>query len=294
MANKKDMMNVESLFILSTIAKSSGKRQASKEYNISVDTINKYIENLETELGYKVLASNGRGSVITTRAHGLLDKVAKIEDILSDIYSTTPEKKDISGEVRIGMPLMISSNLLPKDLASFFDSYPDLRLISMSAIDSEANEARISNVDIALVTDIPSNSDLVVIASKKIECGFFASPEYLSRYGYPLDLDDMIKNHRLVNKIDNIHTIPMWNNALKKARYLCYSSNSTFALAEVIRYGGGIGVMPLRFKDEGLVCLDNIKCNTDVNFYLVAHKNTKDIPRIRTVLNYYKDLLASM
>lgn len=294
MANKKDVMNVESLFILSSIAKSSGKRQASKEYNISVDTINKYIENLENFLGYKVLSSNGRGSVITTRARGLLEKVDKMENILYDIYSSSAEKKDISGEVRIGMPLMVSSNLLPKDLASFFDRYPDLHLISLSALDNEANEAKISNVDIAITTEFPSTSDLVVITSKKIECGFFASPEYLSRYGYPLDFDDMIKNHRLVNKIDMIHPIPQWNNALKKARYMCYCSNSTFALSEVIRYGGGIGIMPLRFKDEGLVCLDNIKCETNVTFYLVAHKPTKDVPRIRTVLNYYKDLLSSM
>lgn len=294
MATKKDMMNVESLFILSTIAKSSGKRQASKEYSISVDTINKYIENLETELGYKVLASNGRGSVITTRAFGLLEKVAKIENILNDIYSSTDDKKDVTGVVHIGMPLMVSSNLLPKDLASFFDRYPEIRLISMSVLDNASTESRISNVDIAIVTDIPSNSDLVVLFSKKIECGFFASPEYLSRYGYPLDLDDMIKNHRLVYKVDSSHSIPMWNNVIKKARYMCYGSNSTFALSEVIRYGGGIGIMPLRFKDEGLVCLDNIKCDTNVNFHLVAHKNTKDIPRIRTVINYYKDLLSAM
>ena len=45
--NKKDVMNIEGLFILSAIARNSGKRQASKEYNTSVDTINKYIDNLE-------------------------------------------------------------------------------------------------------------------------------------------------------------------------------------------------------------------------------------------------------
>lgn len=289
--NKKDVMNVESLFILSSIAQNSGKRQASKEYNASVDTINKYIDNLEDQLGFKLLSSNGRGSVLTPRAEELVEKVSKIENILKEIYSFTPNKKDASGEVRIGFSIMTSTIILPKDIGDFFDRYPNISLTVMTTLDEDLNDSKISNVDIAVTICEPTSPDMVVVAKKKIECGFFASPEYLSRHTYPVDLADFMANHRIIGKIGSDRRVPVWTEIQKSAKHLCFNTNSTYSIIEVVRNGLGIGIMPLRYKDEGLVSLDNIKCDADVTFYLVAHQSTKDIPRIRTVLDYLKELL---
>lgn len=294
MATKKDIMNIESMFMLAEVARSSGKRQASKEYNVSVDTLNKYIENLSIYMGFKMLNSNGRGSILTSRASEIVDKANHIKQIMNEIEAMRQTCKDISGEVVAGMPMMVSSNFTLVDLPAFLDQYPEIQIKSLSLLDNEVTEACISNYDIAIITELPTNSDLVVMASRKVEGGFFASPEYLSRYGYPVDVEDMIVNHRLVHKIGFEKIIPVWNEILKDAKHICYSSNSAYAVTEVIRNSGGIGVMPLRYKDEGLVCLDNIKCDTNITFYLVAHKDSKDIPKIRAVLNYYKDLLQVM
>lgn len=294
MATKKDIMNLESMFMLAEIERSSGKRQASKQYNVSVDTLNKYLDNLESELGFKLLSSSGRGSVLTPRAEELMAKISQIEAVLHEIYSLKSDRKDISGEVVIGMPLIVSSNLQPLDMPSFFDRYPGIRFKSQISLDSETTEARISNVDIAIVAVKPTNPDLVIVASKEIECGLFASPEYLSRYGYPLDIEDMLKNHRIVHKIGMETWIPEWNNMVKKTHCISYISSSPYTQIEAVRNSGGISVLPLRYKEEGLVCLDNIKLETTLTFYLVAHKQSKDIPKIRAVLDYYKELILAL
>lgn len=292
--NKKDVMNVESLFILSSISKNSGKRQAAKEYNASVDTINKYIDSLEKELGFKLLSSNGRGSILTPRAEELIVKVEEIEDILKKIYTYSPDRKDVSGDVRVGLSIVTSTTVFPKDIGDFFDNYPNISLTVMTALDEDFNDAKISNVDIAVTTFEPTSPDLVVVSKRKIDCGFFASPEYLSRHTYPVDIADLISNHRIVGKIGADKRVPVWVDIQKGAKKLCFNTNSTYSIIEVIRNSLGIGILPLRYKDDGLVCLDNIKCDADVTFYLVAHKSTKDIPRIRTVLDYIKELLENI
>lgn len=292
--NRKDLDLLEAISTLKTIDKCSGKKQAAQEFGVSVDTLNKYIDNLENEVGYKVLASSGRGSYLTSRGTGLVEKAAAIESILDSIKVGFSDKKDISGEVRVGMSLMISSILMPHDINEFFMRYPNISLIGTVVLDSDINDSKISNVDIALTFEVPSSPDLVVIHSKKIELGYFASPQYLSRYGYPVDLEDMQNNHRILSKLDSEKYIKGWGEFLKKAKYKCYSTNSTFALYEVLRNGLGIGLMPLRYKDEGMVCLDNIKCESNVVFYLVTHTNSKNIPKIRAVLNYYKELMDNI
>ena len=52
--------------------------------------------------------------------------------------------------------------------------------------------------------------------------------------------------------------------------------------------------MPLRLKEEGLVFLDNIPYDEEATIYLVAKKKTKDIPRVRAVIDYYRSSLERM
>ena len=46
MINRKDLQNIESLFMLSTLGECRSKRKAAEAIGASVDTLNKYIGNL--------------------------------------------------------------------------------------------------------------------------------------------------------------------------------------------------------------------------------------------------------
>lgn len=292
MITKKDMMNIESALYLFAISQHTGKRKASSALNISVDTLNKYIESLEEELGVKLLSTSGRGSELTTKGQVIADNASKIRGILNEIYGMTPEKGEVNGEVVVAMNHSIQPLFVSKKLGELYDHYPRLSITAM-IIEEDPNMSDLSyDIGISL-TEPKMNSDLVLIAQKEIKCGFFASPEYLARHGYPVDFDDMIANYRLVCKYKS-YRLQNWKTMEKKANFIAFSSNSNFALNDVIQEGVGIGLMPLRYKDEGLVCLDNIPAKLDLNCYLVARKATKDVPKIRTVLNYYKELISEI
>lgn len=285
-------MNLESILILHEINRTKSKRKAAEALGSSVDTISKYIENFESEMGGVLVDCNGRGCRITAQGHRVLEIGSCILDCLDEVYKIKPEKAKPSGEVRIGMTNGVSMNLMSHDIDEFYDNYPDIRLISMSIPDIP--NLKLHSFDIGITYRIPEGDDFEIIHTKEVKCGFFAAPKFLQKYGYPADETDMLENYRLINKIDHVNYIKWWKDFCKKAKHIVYSANTTNSLLRVIANGGGIGIMPLRYKDEGLVCLDNIKCEADISFYLIALKNTSSHPRIRVCLDYYKQLLERM
>lgn len=287
MLTKKHLMDLEGLVILSAIAKHGGKRKASDAIGTSVDTINKYIENLEANVGYTLLMSNGRGSCLTERAKHLVANIDSIEKVFNQMYSQ--KKDDVNGEVRISMPLSISNYIEPFCIGQFFDKYPDIKLHSISSLDMPAFSSL--DVDIGLSFNPPESADWVIMYAKKIELGYFSAPQYLAAHGYPVDYEDMIENHRLVYKPGMQNYFKSWKDILKRAKHICYESNSTFALMEVLKNGIGIGILPMRYKDRGMVCLDNIKCENDLTIYIIARTSSKDTPRVRAVIDFYRELL---
>lgn len=54
--------------------------------------------------------------------------------------------------------------------------------------------------------------------------------------------------------------------------------------------------MPLYFARNcpGLVHLEHIKCAVFVTIYLTSQRFIKDIPKVRTALDYYKQLFKNL
>lgn len=289
---KKNFITLQALLILAEIDKCGGQNKAADNLGISLDTLKKYIEALENELGYELLISNGRGTSLTIRCKNLIKHVQTIENIFNEIFTLDPSDKNLKGDVLISMPVSISTNLFPENIDKFFEQYPDINLITRSYIDN--SDLNITDADIAMTFTLPNNGNAVVLYQKEVEYGYFASPEYLTQHGYPKDFNDMLENHWLISRVQLHKFLDEWKEVIKTAKHIRYVTNSTFAAMEIVRNSGGIAILPLRFNKEGLVCLDNFKCENSPTVYLVASKKTKDIPRVRAVIDFYKGLLENM
>ncbi len=293
MITKRDINTIESLLLFMAVTQHSNKRKASEALNTSVDTINKYIDNLEQDLSLKLLYSDSRGTNLTENGRKILASAEQITDIIHSMYSATIENtdalSDCSGKVRVAMSLGINANLRPGYVRDFFDRYPDISVIS--TVTPEAPKLDDMTYDIALTNRKPTSPNVVVIREIKVEYGFFASPEYLDAHGYPIDFDEMIAAHRILTTADSADYISGWKDTLKKARFVNFNTTSHNSLVALVHAGLGIAALPLFYKREGLVCLDNLFCESSLKFYLCAHKNVKDIPRVRAVINFYTAML---
>lgn len=277
MITKRDINTIESLLLFMAVTQHSNKRKASEALNTSVDTINKYIDNLEQDLSLKLLYSDSRGTNLTENGRKILASAEQITDIIHSMYSATIENtdalSDCSGKVRVAMSLGINANLRPGYVRDFFDRYPDISVIS--TVTPEAPKLDDMTYDIALTNRKPTSPNVVVIREIKVEYGFFASPEYLDAHGYPIDFDEMIATHRILTTADSADYISGWKDTLKKARFVNFNTTSHNSLVALVHAGLGIAALPLFYKREGLVCLDNLFCESSLKFYLCAHKNAR-------------------
>lgn len=284
MITKRDISKLESLLFLLAVSQNTSKRKVSEELCTSVDTLNKYLGELEQELGVKLLASNGRGSVTTPEAQEIVKIAEQLTHTINALDAFANKKVEISGIVRLGIIEGINACIFPEKIIDFYELYPDLS-IEVLVCDSNPN-INVFETDVALTYQVPQGNDLVIICSKPIKCGLFASKEFIERFGMPKNMEDMLENYRLCVKFAHKTYVPGWKEFIKKARRICITTNSSHSLLAQINHGGGIGLIPIHSAFEDWVRIDTFEYEPEMNFYVVAHKDSKDSPKIRALIDY--------
>lgn len=292
MFNKKDFFYIQGIIMLYAIKVHEGKIAAAKELNISIDTLNKYVDMLETSFGTKLVTVVDRKCLLTPTGHKIISHVPNIKNCLQDVFSSIITEPNTKATVRVAYDRNIRSIFYAEGLADFFKTYPNLSLY----IDVYDEIPRLSHseYDICLTYSLPKDSDWSLVYSKELKCGFFASPEYLQMNRYPTDIDDILRNHRIV-LFNQTFSHSETKNLIDKSQGGFCLSNSLFATNDILTKGGGVGIMPLiNAKTGKVVCLDNIPCDIKHTVYLLSPKHVKDKTHVRIVLNYYKNLLEKL
>lgn len=295
MFSKRDLMNMEGIMMLHAIKKSAGKRNAAKFLNTSIDTLNKYLNNLERELGVKLVASDEKGCTLTEKGEKVVEIADVIKKNLQQAYAVVPTENNnsVKGEVRIAYDRDARSNMYVY-LGDILERYPDISLY-IDTFDNAPDMSKMS-YDICISYSLPKGDDLVVVYSRKVSFGFFAASEYLAKHPYPQSMQDLLKDHRLLVKDDGWWKTSEGKKLLQTAaKGVCFS-NSTFVVNDLAISGSGVAIMPTNFirGGHGMVCLDNIPCHVESTIYLVTHRTIKDIPKIRVVLDNYKNMLEHL
>ena len=294
MFSKKDLTTIEGIMMLNAVSEHSSKRLAAKYLNVSLDTLDKYLHMLEGELGTKLLIATGRGCALTKSGTQILKNIIPLKKCISNIYLLKEVDAHICGEVNVVYDVSVRGNFPSSCIRNLFKNYPEitLRIESMSG----TPDMSLITHDICLSYQIPKGEDLVVICSRQIPCKFFASAEYLKLYSPPRTLQDLILNHRLILRQDNWNELNYFAQLDEKQCRGVSLTNSAFVVSDVAANGGGIGVMPYYQNkiENRLICLDNLECPTSNTLYLVSHKTRKDIPKVRAVLNYYKEIIDNL
>ena len=290
MITKRSLQNLSALMMLLAVDRYQSKRKVAECINTSIDTVNKYLRNLEQNLGQQLIVNSTNGCRLTMRAKNIVEKLQNVYDILDQISNQRQDDCSCKGDVSICLPLGASTNLLPHDIGSFFDKYPEIRITSLTT--AEASNYEEIGADLAIVFGFDGSSQhYSLLYQKTVEIGLYASSNYLDKHGYPKDMEDLLKNHRIASHIESYRYIPGWGDVLTKAAHCTFSSNSHYSVYEAIRHGLGIGIMPLKEDVSELVNLDNLKFDFSQTLYLIVNNNTRNIPRVRAVAEYYRHLM---
>lgn len=235
-------MNLVQLKYFMSVAEYGNISLASEYLNVSQPTLSSAIKELEKEFGITLFKRHHRGVVLTEEGETLFKKggelLAKAEETESIMKDLGKQRKSL----KLGVPPMIASLILPKIFKGFFEKNPDiLPQIREGGGEELFNRLFEGSVDMIFV---PHN--------RPIESG------YSSLELYKMETVACMSKNNPLSKAENM-----------KAQDLKYSelvlfNNSFFQTGEIKKWFANSGVTPKVFlQTEQLSTLFSIVSTTN-------------------------------
>jgi len=182
-------------------AQSGSFTEAATRMGISNRLTSKYVAELETRLGVRLLQRTTRrvgitpaGEALLARAPGLLDNLA---EMLADI---TEESRTFTGTIRISAPVTFGE-VYVKDLLSRFSCHHPNLTVDLRLDDTHIDLAK-NGIDLAFRIGELKNPGLKARRLGWFESFVVASPDYIQCHAAPLTPNDLI-NHTCI--VDTNH-----------------------------------------------------------------------------------------
>jgi DNA-binding transcriptional LysR family regulator len=261
------MIDIEKLRSFYYVIKEGSLLKAGAVLEKNHTTLSKHLTELEKGYNVKLFVRKRKRLELTEKGKELFklaqNTIPNLENGALEILATPKAQPN---KLRIITTTGIIGVWIVKKVKILMEEFPDIQvaIITTNAdIDFETSKA-----DIGIVPK-QASKELSQRKLKDLPMGLFASPEYLEKYGYPKDLDDL-KNHKLISFYSdyegNIGNID-WH--LKKGlpdhsmRKSCLSINSGFLLFEAGCQG--IGIIPMVEEFEYIENSNLIRILPDVS-----------------------------
>ena len=294
MLTKKDINKMSGLLYLLSVTQNKSKRKASESLSTSIDTLNKYISELEQDLGLKIFSNDGHGSIISPQGQEVLVLAEELNEILRRLNGIALSSNQIGGQVKIGVEEGVSQTLFNNKIIDFFMNYPDLHIVSSCC--ENVNQINLHTIDVLLSYTMPSSNTMSLCHSSVLPCGLFASKSYIDKFGFPNTLHELVNEHHFCENPNYIRQIQGWKEFRKLLRHISYSANSVYMVNNMVSAGGGIGLLPLHHKHDNLLnigqCLTETGIDFSYNIHLLAHPKTLAYPKIAAVLNLLQQVMS--
>ncbi len=246
-------MEFRHLQTFQAIVKEGSFLKAAEKLQYAQSTITLHIQQLEAELGVKLFSRRGKrteltfaGRTLRDRADRLLHQAASLQQAMTDLVAGE------AGHLRIGSIEPVASVYLPAILVQFCQKHPKVRLtLEVGVTQSISQRVATGSLDLAICSPPNANLDLI------FELLFQDPISLLLPENHPLTTLDEIPPSLLAEErlILTEEHCP-YRNILEKA-LLLHGINpfsgievmSLEALKQMVKYGLGIGVIPMAAID---------------------------------------------
>lgn len=241
------------------IVKAGSLNRAADILGIVQPTVSRRLARLEASLGVRLFERGPSGPRLTFEGRRVLSSVSMAQTALvqaaRNAQVTGPK---IEGECKVVMGDGLASCWMPLFLEMFFDRYPNIELKSFVASDAAAG--RNEMFDIQLHYFEPAEIDPIAMRIATLHFIPFASPAYLSKHGTPHSMEDLRRDHRLLDLTLYLMDHGSWSAwwADRSARDTSLLTNQSTSLAEAVKRGAGVGLLPtyVALIDDNFVPLD--------------------------------------
>lgn len=279
--NLFDLKIIRGIFYLKAVSLYRNKRNASQILATSIDTINFYINHLQTSLQSELIKCDTQGSYLTNDGFSIIFKFDRITKFINFLIKQRYNRdKIIRLAIEKGINLSINtSNSSPvQDIIVFVDN-PDLHT---------------DDWDIAISFSKPQSDNLIVSYKRKVNCGFFASIDYLNNYGIPDNLSDIKKNHIILDGRTRPYADDKYCEFIDECENTRFIESANIAILDMVSYGVGICLVPLTIPRNDLIFLEHLSYSAEATLYLITHKSFNNIPKYRKAIDGCRKILDSI
>lgn len=154
-------LTIDNLRTFIAVADTKGFTRAGIQVNRSQSAVSMQIKRLENEVGKPVFERIGKTVKLTTEGNTLINYARRIVKTHDDAVLAL-SKPGLKGFIRFGSPEHYTAGILPKLLARFASSYPDV-LVEMRCENSDKIKVAVDkgDLDIGICTQISAGGQVI-------------------------------------------------------------------------------------------------------------------------------------
>jgi DNA-binding transcriptional LysR family regulator len=285
----------EGIRLFLEIARRGSFRSASESLGVSINVLRRKIDELERELGLKLLTRHVDGVRVTSEAAKIFNTAEQMEQAAFGLLRARDQTGPLlEGEVRIGITEGLGTFWLTPRLIEFQRAYPQLQ-VNLSCTMRMADLLR-AEADIAIQLSMPTSPDLMVTKLGCMHIMPFAGLPYIDTYGIPTSEEEFTK-HKIVLQSSDQTAMPKlynkWFSHVPQAGFVTMVNNVSSANYWAVVKGAGIGWLPTYAAAIGarIVPID-VGYRHSFDILLAFHPDANKIPRIRRVIDWLVDAFA--
>ena len=267
---------------------------AARLLQVDQSTMSRRLAALEVAAGARLFDRTPDGYALTAAGEAVC---SRIEDLESQALAI--ERQPLGQDARPTGPVRIAASdsfaawfLVPR-LGPLHQLYPGIR-VELVTGNAAVNLAR-READISLRLTKPKEPNLVARRLGVAAWAVYASSAYLARHGKPT-LRSRLRGHRIVGLDPELRgTVgARWLAKQGSLGEVALTCNSLISQAAAVVAGLGLSPLPCLFGDRERSLVRALPHSIGAHdVWLVVHPDVKSSARVRAVMDYVSDLVAS-
>ncbi|MEO1637843.1 MAG: LysR family transcriptional regulator [Pseudomonadota bacterium] len=260
---------------------------AARALGTTQPTVGRQIAALEGSLGVTLFERGGRNLLMTAAGRELMAHVRVMGDAASRIsLAAAGQSQDVVGMVSVTAADLLAATFLPPILRQLRQDAPGI-IVDVVASNRVEDLTR-RDADIAIRHVPTEHPDLIVKRLPDFQAAFFASSDYIARYGRPKTPDDLA-GHLFIGPRETDEMLAFLAERgihIQPDQFGC-ASDSGMVIWEMMRAGLGIAVLPQGIWSD-MPGVEKVLLDVplvDFPAWLATHQELRTSRRIRTVFD---------
>lgn len=197
-----DRATILALRVFVTVAEANSFSAAARQLRLAPSAVTNHVLALERSIGFALFHRTTRRVAITEAGEHFYRKCARIIPELDSTLNSLVPSEAKRGQLRVTAPPSFAVTVLAPNLVAFLERHP---LITVDLRATSTLQNMISErIDLTFALRESLNSKVHHIRIARNDRAFCASPNYLSRCGYPKLPADLLRHRCLANMIEGV------------------------------------------------------------------------------------------